>query len=107
MQRRFIKPIYIADAFPWQDKPFTGCGWPPGDDYNDDYMPERSAFPVYGNLIRWIYDTISASFYSIPDIDWPVQFSPDSSNHGFLRPSSRRPSPMAREIWRKVVRQVS
>jgi len=74
------RPIYIADAC-WQDNPF-GRGWA-WDDYNDDYMPERSAFPVYGNLIRWIYDTTSASFYTIPDIDWPVRFSPDSSNHGF------------------------
>jgi D-alanyl-D-alanine carboxypeptidase/D-alanyl-D-alanine-endopeptidase (penicillin-binding protein 4) len=75
------KPIYISD-YNWQDKPF-GRGWA-WDDYNDDYMPERSAFPVYGNLIRWIYDTTSASFYSIPDIDWPVKFSPDSSKQGFF-----------------------
>jgi D-alanyl-D-alanine carboxypeptidase/D-alanyl-D-alanine-endopeptidase (penicillin-binding protein 4) len=74
------KPVYLTDAN-WQDKPF-GRGWA-WDDYNDDYMPERSAFPVYGNLIRWIYDTTSASFYSIPDIDWPVKFSPDSSKLGF------------------------
>ncbi|HEV2483385.1 MAG TPA: D-alanyl-D-alanine carboxypeptidase [Puia sp.] len=74
------KPLYLTDAS-WQDKPF-GRGWA-WDDYNDDYMPERSAFPVYGNLIRWIYDTTSASFYSIPDIDWPVKFSPDSSKQGF------------------------
>jgi D-alanyl-D-alanine carboxypeptidase/D-alanyl-D-alanine-endopeptidase (penicillin-binding protein 4) len=74
------KPIYLADDN-WQDKAF-GRGWA-WDDYNDDYMPERSAFPVYGNLIRWVYDTTSASFYSIPDIDWPVKFSPDSSKQGF------------------------
>lgn len=74
------KPIYLSDLN-WQDKAF-GRGWA-WDDYNDDYMPERSAFPVYGNLIRWIYDTTSASFYSIPDIDWPVKFSPDSSKQGF------------------------
>lgn len=75
------KPIHIAD-YNWQDKAF-GRGWA-WDDYNDDYMPERSAFPVYGNYIRWIYDTTSASFYSIPDIDWPVKFSPDSSKQGFF-----------------------
>jgi D-alanyl-D-alanine carboxypeptidase/D-alanyl-D-alanine-endopeptidase (penicillin-binding protein 4) len=74
------RPIYLMDPN-WQDKPF-GRGWA-WDDYNDDYMPERSAFPVYGNLIRWIYDTVSTSFYSIPDIDWPVRFSPDSSKQGF------------------------
>ena len=74
------RPVYVCD-YNWQDQPF-GRGWA-WDDYNDDYMPERSAFPVYGNLIRWIYDTTSASFYSIPDIDWPVRFSPDSSKQGF------------------------
>lgn len=74
------KPVHLTDAN-WQDKPF-GRGWA-WDDYNDDYMPERSAFPVYGNYIRWIYDTTSASFYTIPDIDWPVKFSPDSSKQGF------------------------
>jgi D-alanyl-D-alanine carboxypeptidase/D-alanyl-D-alanine-endopeptidase (penicillin-binding protein 4) len=72
--------IYMADPN-WQDKPL-GRGWA-WDDYSDDYMSERSALPVYGNLIRWIYDTVSASFYSIPDINWPVRFSPDSSKQGF------------------------
>ena len=66
--------IYMADPN-WQDKPL-GRGWA-WDDYSDDYMSERSALPVYGNLIRWIYDTVSASFYSIPDINWPVRFSPE------------------------------
>lgn len=78
--QRTHRPIYLMDPN-WQEKPF-GRGWA-WDDYNDDYMPERSAFPVYGNLIRWIYDTVSTSFYSIPDIDWPVRFSPDSSKQGF------------------------
>ena len=74
------KPIYIADNN-FQDRPF-GRGWA-WDDYNDDYMPERSAMPIYGNYIRWIYDTVSASFYTIPDINWPVRFSPDTSKQGF------------------------
>lgn len=72
--------IYLSDAI-WDDKPF-GRGWA-WDDYNDDYMPERSPLPVYGNLIRWKFDSVSASFYSIPDIDWPVRFSPDSSKRRF------------------------
>jgi D-alanyl-D-alanine carboxypeptidase/D-alanyl-D-alanine-endopeptidase (penicillin-binding protein 4) len=72
--------LYLADVN-FQDDPL-GHGWA-WDDYNDDYMPERSAFPVYGNLIRWIYDTVAGSFYNIPDIDWPVRFSPDSSKQGF------------------------
>jgi D-alanyl-D-alanine carboxypeptidase/D-alanyl-D-alanine-endopeptidase (penicillin-binding protein 4) len=75
------KNIYIA-PYNWKDRPF-GRGWA-WDDYNDDYMPERSALPVYGNLIRWKFDSVSASFYSIPDIDWPVRFSPDSSKRKFF-----------------------
>jgi D-alanyl-D-alanine carboxypeptidase/D-alanyl-D-alanine-endopeptidase (penicillin-binding protein 4) len=73
--------IYISDNN-WKDRPL-GRGWA-WDDYNDDYMPERSPLPVYGNYIRWKFDSVSASFYSIPDIDWPVRFSPDSSRRGFL-----------------------
>lgn len=72
--------LYLTEGN-WQDRAF-GRGWA-WDDYNDDYMPERSAFPVYANLIRWVQDTVSGSFYSIPDIDWPVRFSPDSSKLGF------------------------
>jgi D-alanyl-D-alanine carboxypeptidase/D-alanyl-D-alanine-endopeptidase (penicillin-binding protein 4) len=72
--------IYLTEGN-WQDHPF-GRGWA-WDDYNDDYMPERSAFPVYGNLIRWVQDTNSGSFYSIPEVDWRVRFSPDSSKQGF------------------------
>ena len=72
--------LYLTDVN-FQDDPL-GRGWA-WDDYNDDYMPERSAFPIYGNLIRWIYDTVASSFYTIPDIDWPVRFSPDSSKQGF------------------------
>jgi D-alanyl-D-alanine carboxypeptidase/D-alanyl-D-alanine-endopeptidase (penicillin-binding protein 4) len=80
MLQRAHKNLYLTDAN-FQDDPL-GRGWA-WDDYNDDYMPERSALPVYGNLIRWIYDTVAGSFYTIPDIDWPVRFSPDSSKQGF------------------------
>ncbi|HEY4147931.1 MAG TPA: D-alanyl-D-alanine carboxypeptidase [Chitinophagaceae bacterium] len=72
--------LYITEGN-WQDRAF-GRGWA-WDDYNDDYMPERSAFPVYGNFIRWVQDTTSGSFYSIPEVDWKVRFSPDSSKQGF------------------------
>ena len=73
--------IYLTDGN-WGDRAF-GRGWP-WDDYNDDYMPERGAFPVYGNVIRWVQDTSSGSFYSIPEVDWRVRFSPDSSKQGFF-----------------------
>lgn len=72
--------IYLASAN-WQERPL-GRGWA-WDDYSDDYMPERSPFPVYGNLIHWVDDTVSGSFYSIPDINWPVRFSTDTSKKNF------------------------
>jgi D-alanyl-D-alanine carboxypeptidase/D-alanyl-D-alanine-endopeptidase (penicillin-binding protein 4) len=34
----------------WNDEPW-GNGWS-WNDYNDSYMAERSAFPVYGNVVR-------------------------------------------------------
>ena len=85
------KNIYIVDTI-WKEEAL-GAGWA-WDDYNGDYLSERSSFPVYGNLIRWIEEgktkagqddafDPSPSFYSIPDVDWPVRFSTDSSKHSF------------------------
>jgi len=74
------KPLWITDAN-WQDRPL-GRGWA-WDDYNDDYMPERSALPVYGNVIHWVQDSASESFYSIPDINWEVRFSEDTMKQAF------------------------
>jgi D-alanyl-D-alanine carboxypeptidase/D-alanyl-D-alanine-endopeptidase (penicillin-binding protein 4) len=82
MLQQARRNIYLSDNN-WQDKPL-GRGWA-WDDYNDDYMPERSALPVYGNFIRWVEDSISASFYSIPDINWSVRFSPDSAKQFSVR----------------------
>jgi len=78
--KRTKKPLWLTDAN-WQERPL-GRGWA-WDDYNDDYMPERSALPVYGNVIRWVEDTTSASFYSIPDISWEVRFSADTMKKSF------------------------
>lgn len=75
------KNIYLTDAN-WQEKAL-GRGWA-WDDYNDDYMSERSPLPVYGNLIRWIQDSASASFYSIPDINWEVRFTTDTAKKAFF-----------------------
>lgn len=77
------KPIYISDK-QW-NSPALGPGWS-WDDYNDRYMAERSAFPLYGNLIKWFQeksrkenpthpgDTTDIFVYSIPDVSWPVNF---------------------------------
>ncbi len=78
--RRTKKSLWLTDAN-WDEEAF-GHGWA-WDDYNDDYMPERSALPVFGNVIRWVEDAVSSSFYSIPDINWEVRFSPDTTKKGF------------------------
>jgi D-alanyl-D-alanine carboxypeptidase/D-alanyl-D-alanine-endopeptidase (penicillin-binding protein 4) len=75
------KNIYLTDAN-WREQAL-GRGWA-WDDYNDDYMPERSPLPVYGNVIRWVQDSASASFYSIPDVDWEVRFTTDTLKRTFL-----------------------
>ena len=49
---RTNKPIYYINNT-WADTPF-GEGWM-WDDYNGPYQPERSALPIYGNLITIDY----------------------------------------------------
>jgi serine-type D-Ala-D-Ala carboxypeptidase/endopeptidase (penicillin-binding protein 4) len=87
------KTLYLTDAA-WQEEAL-GPGWA-WNDYNEDYMVERSPLPVYGNVVRWIEEkesgrnqggfdsTISA--YSIPEINWKVEFSKDTgTNHFYVR----------------------
>lgn len=86
------RPVYI-DESSWMSEPF-GQGWS-WDDYNDYYMPERSALPAYGNVIRWFQsvsrkenpqtpsDTIDRFIYSDPEINWPVQFSGSGKSGSF------------------------
>ena len=69
-----------------------GEGWM-WDDFNDAYMTERSAFPVYGNVIRWLQVRDSGSIaamareeafiFSEPDINWKVNFSGDTAAQVF------------------------
>ncbi|MBS1946792.1 MAG: D-alanyl-D-alanine carboxypeptidase [Bacteroidetes bacterium] len=84
----FLRPkkknIYITGAN-WQDQAL-GAGWS-WDDYNDDYSQERSAFPVYGNTIKWVQTQMpdnSFSSFSIPDVDWKVNFSTDTASKKFF-----------------------
>lgn len=80
----------LVDGSNWKTTAF-GAGWS-WDDYNDYYMPERSALPVYGNVLHWVQEKdlqagpeASAAFiYSIPDIDWKVRFTGDTSRHSFF-----------------------
>jgi D-alanyl-D-alanine carboxypeptidase/D-alanyl-D-alanine-endopeptidase (penicillin-binding protein 4) len=47
------KNIYIAKNYLYKD--FMGNGWA-WNDFKDDYMTQRSAFPIYGNLVqlKWV-----------------------------------------------------
>lgn len=90
--KKTSKKIYLLDAG-WHEEPL-GLGWA-WNDYNDDYMPERSFLPVYGNVIRWVQEgqkqekqdssfEASPSFYSIPDVDWEVRFTTDTGKRSFF-----------------------
>jgi D-alanyl-D-alanine carboxypeptidase/D-alanyl-D-alanine-endopeptidase (penicillin-binding protein 4) len=80
------KSIYINNSN-WQENAWgTGWSW---DDYNDDYMAERSALPVYGNMIQFIqtqtegnadqYNKPQSTIYTEPEIGWKLNFSPDTA----------------------------
>jgi len=86
------KKLYITDKN-WRDNPL-GFGWS-WDDYNSDYMAERSALPVFGNVIRWTQERDTTqkniggefnnpvSIYSIPELNWKVRFSTEPNNSMF------------------------
>jgi serine-type D-Ala-D-Ala carboxypeptidase/endopeptidase (penicillin-binding protein 4) len=68
-----------------------GAGWSWGD-YNYVYSTERSALPVYGNVIKWIQETTvsedttqpnSPSTFSVPEVEWKVRFSSDVQAKNF------------------------
>jgi D-alanyl-D-alanine carboxypeptidase/D-alanyl-D-alanine-endopeptidase (penicillin-binding protein 4) len=87
------KPLYIT-GINWDDKAL-GSGWS-WDDYNSSYMAERSPLPVYGNVIRWIQERDTSApatdnildqqvfTYSIPEVNWPVKFTPDLKQRNFF-----------------------
>jgi D-alanyl-D-alanine carboxypeptidase/D-alanyl-D-alanine-endopeptidase (penicillin-binding protein 4) len=89
--KRTKKNIYFAEAN-WQDQAL-GAGWS-WDDYNDDYMVERSALPVYGNIIKWVQEKQKqdqdSSFdpspvvYSVPEVNWKVRFTTGSGQKYFF-----------------------
>ncbi|MEO9803861.1 MAG: D-alanyl-D-alanine carboxypeptidase [Reichenbachiella sp.] len=49
----YVKPDFNDDQFA------PGWSW---EDYEYYFQPERSAFPIYGNTIRYAYDSIKDSF---------------------------------------------
>lgn len=90
--RQQNKPVYLVNDR-WHTDAF-GSGWQ-WDDYNEAYSAERSAFPVYGNCIRWIQEHSgntemdsalfdqSVFIYSIPEVDMPVRFDPAPNARAF------------------------
>ena len=78
------KNIYISNRN-WEDDGL-GSGWS-WNDYNASYMAERSPMPIYGNVIKWIQEiddsTKPAIIYSIPEVDWTVNFAEDKKNNQF------------------------
>ncbi len=87
---RKTRPIAVNNGN-WQTTAL-GNGWS-WNDYGTAYMVERSALPVYGNVIRWTQTRDSGSLaalineeafvYSEPDIDWRVRFSADTAASNF------------------------
>ncbi len=78
------KNIYITESN-WEDDGW-GSGWS-WNDYNEYYMAERSPLPVYGNVIKWVQEkndpTKPPFIYSVPEINWSVNFSGIESNKNF------------------------
>jgi len=52
--------IYLADAT--IDEPSFGSGWA-WDDYAYSYMPEKSLFPIYGNIVSYKIENDSLTSY--------------------------------------------
>ncbi|MEO5683408.1 MAG: D-alanyl-D-alanine carboxypeptidase/D-alanyl-D-alanine-endopeptidase [Chitinophagaceae bacterium] len=85
------KHIYIVNNN-WQEHAW-GRGWS-WDDYNDDYMAERSALPVYGNTIKFVQTQTMEAFeelsnkpqttiYTQPEINWKLNFNSDTGSSYF------------------------
>ena len=88
--KRTKKPVYVL-TMNWKDQAW-GSGWS-WDDYNDDYMVERSPLPVYGNVIKWTQEqqpakdqafSSSPSVYSLPEVEWKLRFSTDTGMRHFF-----------------------
>ncbi len=87
------KSLYIINVFWKTDALGSGWSW---NDYNDNYMVERSPLPVYGNVIRWIQERTaeeskdsmafdqSLSIYSSPEVNWKVRFTTELSKKSFF-----------------------
>ena len=96
--KRTTKSLTIASKT-WQSDAL-GSGWS-WDDFNNYYMAERSPLPVYGNILRWTQErgeentadslsfNQSVSIYSIPEVNWKVNFNPEPPVRSFYVQRSR------------------
>lgn len=79
------KPVVINENN-WKEEAL-GYGWA-WDDYNDDYMVERSPLPVYGNTIRWSQlvdkETKQITISSTPFLKWQQTKPADAGSTKFL-----------------------
>ncbi|WP_207511513.1 D-alanyl-D-alanine carboxypeptidase/D-alanyl-D-alanine endopeptidase [Longitalea luteola] len=88
------KSVYLTDVN-WKDNAL-GAGWS-WNDYNDNYMVERSPLPVYGNIIHWVQEMSDDAaggalpdqpatpfIYSLPEINWKVRFNAGVSRKAFF-----------------------
>lgn len=89
--QKVTKPVVLVNST-WEEEAF-GSGWA-WDDYNGNYMPERSPLPVYGNVIKWIQvmqnnaqaeleGRIQTFVFSEPEVNWKVRFKEDRENKLF------------------------
>lgn len=82
------KPIVI-NSKGWRSNALGG-GWA-WDDYNSDYMVERSPMPIYGNLIRWTQVKEKSNenlpegiaVFSEPDVTWKINMITDTGRKTF------------------------
>ncbi|MAZ29179.1 MAG: D-alanyl-D-alanine carboxypeptidase [Cytophagaceae bacterium] len=76
-----VKPNYT--------EAFFGPGWA-WDDYNDYYSVERNDFPIYGNVVRFKYDTNKKLPKIYPSVFQDSTFIRDHATHdGAVREMSR------------------
>ena len=80
--------IIILNTSSWREKRW-GIGWA-WDDYNEDYMAERSAFPIYGNLVRFTNKLKN------------IQVSPPYFSTKIIRDSIQKPDAVLTPVHREI-----
>ena len=90
--QKTAKPVYVVSPSHYPTPFGPGWSW---SDYNYAYSAERSVFPVYGNVVRWVQERTgeapaqenvmdeSVMIYSLPEVTWKVRFSADTSVKNF------------------------